>query len=491
MSSTARQAAPARVSFRPRIAPSVADLVFLIVLGFAAFGFGGLLFNGDADLGRHIRVGNEILRRGLFFRDVLSHTNAGRPFVPYEWASEVVFALTDRAWGLVGVTMLSAVLLGTAFFLLARFLLRRGTPPVLVLACCLAAALVGAWHWAARPHLFTLCAIPLALGILESDRPRPLATVALFCAWANLHGGFLFGLVLVSIYFGGAVLERDVAAARRLGLTLAAAVLGSLVNPTGPSLLPYVLSTLGEHAIINATVETQSPDFHQLAARPFLLAILATLALLGRRGRPMPLRRVLVVCATLAFGLMAQRNMEFFAMAGLPLLVLGAESPRMRLARAFEQGEAWAVPGAWSFAGIVAVLLMLGPGHDRLEAAMRQPQFIPERYPVEAVRRAREAGLDGRMFNDLNWGGYILYAWPEQRVFIDAQSDFYGSAFFEEYGRIVRMDPGWRDALHRYGVTMALIPTKWSRLADAFAHLPGWRVWYRDATATLLVGDGR
>ena len=51
------------------------------------------------------------------------------------------------------------------------------------------------------------------------------------------------------------------------------------------------------------------------------------------------------------------------------------------------------------------------------------------------------------MFNNFIWGGYLLHAWPEQRVFIDGGTDHYGEKLFNEYIQVWNLDPGWRDVL--------------------------------------------
>ena len=65
----------------------------------------------------------------------------------------------------------------------------------------------------------------------------------------------------------------------------------------------------------------------------------------------------------------------------------------------------------------------------------------------------------GKMFNYFTWGGYLLYReWPEQKVFIDGQTDFYGEALTRQYERVITLAPGWEDVLNQYHVRWVLIP---------------------------------
>jgi hypothetical protein len=77
------------------------------------------------------------------------------------------------------------------------------------------------------------------------------------------------------------------------------------------------------------------------------------------------------------------------------------------------------------------------------------------------------------MFNDFVYGGYILYAWPEQRVFIDGQSDFYEVPLNRLYMSIRQAHPGWQRRLDSLGVSMVLVPAD-APLAWRLADAPQW-----------------
>jgi hypothetical protein len=79
----------------------------------------------------------------------------------------------------------------------------------------------------------------------------------------------------------------------------------------------------------------------------------------------------------------------------------------------------------------------------------------------------------------------MIYAWPEQKVFIDGGADFYGPELTRTWSMIGQLQPFWRDSLERFGVDLALVPT-----GAAFTHEllrePDWRLRDCDPTAALL-----
>jgi hypothetical protein len=115
--------------------------------------------------------------------------------------------------------------------------------------------------------------------------------------------------------------------------------------------------------------------------------------------------------------------------------------------------------------------------------------FDPRVFPVRAADWLEEHPMRGEMFNDFNWGGYLLFRlWPNQRVFVDSQSDFYGESLVREYESILESRPGWQTALRTHDVAWVIIPPS-SPLARALAADPGWRNIYADSTAVIYTSS--
>jgi hypothetical protein len=199
-----------------------------------------------------------------------------------------------------------------------------------------------------------------------------------------------------------------------------------------------------------------------------------------------------VLLATVAFALHSARNIPLFCLTALPLLAVHLDPEwrelrwrsLARLRAAVTLGDRQARAGGWAAA---ATLLFVGLGLSGGRVAgvpVVQAEYDATIFPVDAIRYARGAGLEGRMFNAFIWGGYILYAWPEQRVFIDGQTDFYGEALTREYARIAGTLPGWREGLDERSIELVIVPSG-SPLSAALADEPGWRTAHRDSTAVV------
>jgi hypothetical protein len=311
----------------------------------------------------------------------------------------------------------------------------------------MAAAVLSAAHWLARPHLFTMLAVVLLLELLERPGRRTLwPYFVLFVVWANLHGGFFFGCVTIGIYLAGELMEAWLAAsearaewlarARHHAMAFGLGLVASLVNPNGWRNLAHVAGFFGNSAILRQTQEFMSPDFHTINGKLFLLMLLVVVATfaLTRRRPPMPV--LLIVLANIAFSLISQRNIELFALLAMPLLALTYDAewralPVLRRPKEVFQREHQGSYGGAAAAICALVLAGVALAGGKVAGVDVVPDhYDPKTFPVEAVTKGRQAHLQGRMFNNFIWGGYLLQAWPEQRVFIDGGTDHYGEKLF-------------------------------------------------------------
>ena len=492
----------AQDSRRTFLIPSIPDLVFaaLVVLQVAAASV--MLLNRDGDLPRHIAVGKVMLENHAVVReDFFSHTAYGQPFLAYEWLSQLIFAAVYEYAGLDAVAVLTAVVIASAYALLAGFLIRRGVAIDLVILTVACAALLGMTHWAARPHAFSFAASAILLTLLEPGKPRRLLWfVPLFALWANLHPGFLFGLGILGLVTLGDLAEAIAGdkqpswwrASRYHGAALGLAGVATLLNPFGIGLHLHSLGHLGNSEIIRSVAEFRSPDFQALPGLVFLGILLLVLAAVGTRRSRLDAPTLLVFLATVALSLQSRRYIALFGIMLLPLLAIAiAEDwerwvPRVLRGpgRTLAQGDRLARRGGVTLA-VIALLVLAVSSREGQRRQYVVTQFDSNVFPIDAVKFARKAGVTGHLYNDYKWGGYLTLAWPEQRVFIDGFADFYGTRIFREYQRVAGLQPGWRGVLERRTVDLVLVRADAS-LAEELASDSAWRELYRDDVAVLL-----
>lgn len=485
-------------SARRWLIPSYGAILTLAALVTALVLRGTRMFAHDGDGGRHIRLGREIIERGQILRtDVVSHTRDGNPIVLYEWLSEVALHGADVAAGLPGVAVFAALLFTVAVWGVYRSAIELGALRPLALGAALLGLLSQLIHLLPRPHLFTTALAAVYLILLlrfaRSDRAWALVPLPfLMVIWANLHGGFLLGFALVIAFLVGALLgSAEFAGGRRsarpLAVMMIACLAASLVTPYGLESWTYTTGHLGSDFFLAVTEEFQSVDFHRAYGRAFLVVLFAGPALwMTGRVRVSWLGAGLYLFFA-ASALYSARNIPLFALATLPWLAVwcedvlegggGTAATVLARLRGMDRDDRSLRPWGWTLAGIGLVAWAVGPDAARY-------QFDPEAFPVRAVERLSKIDTSGHVFNQMRWGGYLLYAAPDILVFIDGQADFYGEELAREYLLAVNGQAGWRDVLDRHGVEWTLIGAR-QPLAQLLALDAEWSRVYTDHVAVV------
>jgi hypothetical protein len=135
---------------------------------------------------------------------------------------------------------------------------------------------------------------------------------------------------------------------------------------------------------------------------------------------------------------------------------------------------------------IVIMIVTLFMSGVNLDFNRNGNQFLSSNFPVSAADWVQEQEDMGPVFNYFPWGGYLLYRmWPEEQVFIDGQTDFYGEALTRQYERVITLSEGWHRILIEYQVQWVIMPIE-SRLVKALLDEPQWEMNYQDETAVIL-----
>jgi hypothetical protein len=523
--------------------PSVRDIIF-VVLFWALLA--GPLSNrplADADIGWHIRTGEQILATHALPRtDPFSSTMQGQPWFAWEWLYDLLLGILHRACGLNGVVWLCSLLVAATFALLLSQLLRRGTGLLLAIVLMLLAEAASAIHLYARPHIVSWLFSLLWFVVLEhwercehTSVPRwiPWFFPASMLLWVNLHGGWLFGVVLLGIYSFAVFVEswrtqdpfaaiRSSRRARAMAWAWVASVLATLVNPFGWRLHAHIYRYLSDRYLMDRIDEFRSPDFHGWAERCFAVILMLALIAFWSNGRSnnrikLRLSQLLVVLLAAYAGFYSSRNLPvssmLLALIAGPILwenfVSLADKPgawqwvrnsadristfsdRMGAQEMRLRGHLWPVV---SVALALAICLHGGRLGSR---QLIDAHFDQQRMPVAAVTFLLEE-LHGEqastepVFSTDNWGGYLIYRmnpgrlYPERKVVVDDRHDLYGSGRIRQYLILMQAEPGWQSVLKEWRIRTALLPTG-STLANLLREVPqDWRVAYEDKVAVVF-----
>lgn len=451
----------------------------------------------------HLAVGRRILEEGSIpSRGVGSATFGDKPWHDNEWGFQaMVAAIAPTERDPSGALVLTqggraALIVLRASFLAATLALLSGTmtlagvgPTTRALGLLLAAFLgFGNLFWDIRPQIVSYAALAAVGFLLEWDRRGARwagpGILAVFAVWANVHGAFLVGIVLVAAEAAGELVAgiRD-AASRRRGARLAIIALASPIaacfNPHGWLQVTHPFRYLLEPSIHAANAEWERP---RLARLPLLDATVVLYAIASWARARWRVGEILRVAAIVVLFLSAIRHLPLVAIVVVPALA-GALTEAGRRGRSWSRWDpsspAWA-PGrrrallAVAIAAIVVALSgakFVGPT-PRFEERMVRPM------PENGVRFVLGEAVAGNGFNAYRFGGFLMFRlYPEERVFMDGRNDLYGDYRTEVYVPLLAAEPGWETIwdreTSRHDVGWVLIDET-EPLARALAKRSGW-----------------
>lgn len=475
--------------------PRIRDMIFLIIFS-AAMAVGWRTLNTDSDLPRHLRMGQFIVEtRSIPQTEMFSYALEDHPYVAHEWLAGVIYYFFYKLLGLKGVVFLTATLISGAFFILYTALSREHDEKLLTGFFILWGAANTSLHWIARPYLFTMLFLAIWLVLIDAvARGRKMyfwLPPILMVVWGNMHAEFVAGFLVLIAYMAGwcwdFLFDRENANPKILYNLAGISVLSfaaSLLNPFGLRTWTTILSYLGNDYLMSTINETRPPDFTDpLFLIEFSLIIASILIFALKKGAQQSGQAFLLAGFT-ALAMTSGRNIHLygivapFVLAG-PAIAATDSALQRKVTAAVAHIEGKLKGLVWP------VLIMLACWSALIMGKIGDRYFIdPELFPVQAVDWLEANPQSGRMFNDFNWGGYIVWRlWPEQKDFIDSQSDLTGEVS-RLYLNAQKLTPGWEQVFVQYNIEWVLMPVD-SILSQELAR-SGWKIIYQDTTAVIL-----
>ena len=459
----------------------------------------------DPDMWWHLRTGQLILEAGIPHHDTFSFTVPDHEWITHEWLSQVFMWGVYGIGGLPGLILGFALLIALAFWLVYLCSVGR---PFLAAFVVLLAAVASAIVWGARPQIFNLLLAAAFVHVVERYRTKEVSQRALWLLplltilWANLHSGYLLGIVLLGTYTVGEALQRWLSphdertlawtAVRSLALITVVSFLTAVVNPNGPELWIYPFFTLGSQAMQAYIQEWHSPDFHMSYFWPFAgMMALGVASWLFSRQRPV-MSELLLFLGTAAAGLISARHIPLFAIVAAPIvarhLLSASEGTRSYPWLSGRAPLPHLTPATAVLNWLVLALALAAAAGWTAHKIGGNETVVAAHYPVAAVDFLEREGLTTTPgYNSYNWGGYLI--WRGLPVFVDGRADVYGDDFLFFYRQTFEVQETWQEPLDQFRVTYVIMERS-SSLATLLESSNSWREAFQDSVAQVFVRAG-
>jgi hypothetical protein len=441
------------------------------------------------DLAYHIRAGNSMLDTHALIRtDTYTFTAAGKPWLDQQWLSQVLFALVHRAGGWAALHLLRAALVGAIFLFVFLSCAAAGASKKAAAGLTLGAFVVSVGGLGLRPQLLGMLLFSITLWLLfQRERlPRALWAIPLIVAvWANTHGSFFLGPLLVALAYLDDVRRRSRHQKRTLAV-VAVSVGAVTLNPFGLRVWGYAASLSSNRVITRFVSEWQPPDLRDPAGVIFFLSAIAVVGFLARRAVVTPWSTLLFFGVFFVIGLVAIRGIFWWALAA-PVMVaeLRTEDRGASVARP-DPGRVGANLAIVALLAVLAVSALpwwraANPLASSAELVADAPRGVTERL-------RRVLGPGDRIFNAQRWGSWFEFALPGNPVAVDSRIEVIPGSVWTAYADVSFGRQGWQSILDRWRVSVVVANRdQQHELIPLILKDPGWRLVYRDRLGLVFV----
>ena len=459
----------------------------------------------DSDFWWHIASGREIVQNGIPSIDpfgVFSATDAVRndTVLKGQWLGQVVLFKLYGAGGVNAVVAFRVLVLLACLGLVVWRMRLLGVKSLALWPVLAIVAVVATNFGGERPQLLSFLFAALFFAVLdraehlssESNRWRWLVALPVITVlWANSHGGVLLGVALMGLWSGLKMFDAQCPRREKIHWCLAmlAVVLTSLATPNGIQTYLYLFNLEGSVLQSRTSEYISAFQLYTLGhvwpqfwvAVYYMLAIMASVTL-ARQRRWIPLALLLFLGA---ISLSSFRYFIFFLLIAAPYVALGLQAFVSRWASVRSQNL---------FHGSLIFLLLglLVTGVVRGE--MFRGGFLEQKHPVAMADFVVEKNLQGRSFNNMEWGGYLLWRLsPQVNIYIDGR--MLDQTRFPPYTHILWATPQGIQQFERENFQLVMMPLHGQydpqryKLIDYLRTRPEWQLVYRDARGVVFKRD--
>lgn len=468
----------------------------------------------DFDIWFHLKSGELfVTQKSLQFTEVFSHAAFGREWRPFEWLFQIIVYVLSSWLGLAIIPFFMSIFVVITLFFFLRildYIFQVSLPQRLFWGFIFFASTYE--FNTARPHVlaYAMFAVIIFLILSRIFKSKkwiwfsPLVTLF----WANVHStafiswGLMlaFGLIITIRWF----FERRknyLITARDLLILTVINFLITIFPPMGfrdYKLLWHFFTNrefLGNFiAEWSPVTETDNPIGVYVYLTYFVLAFACFFFVVFKRKNLVFNLWVVPFLVVGVAGFTAARNV-FLGMFGILVVLAWGVSN----VRSLVEDKRILNLRTLTIVGVIMAVLLIGL-HGRIFLEKRRLVASTRRYyPVQSTEFVRKY-LKGNMWNDYNYGGYILYqVYPKLQVFIDGRADVYLCCEMHDY-LLLAVNKGMDDDKYRqflnifwdeYDINFAIISTQKHNVMRRISALlntdPDWALVFWDDDSQVFV----
>lgn len=447
----------------------------------------------DPDLGWHLKAGEEVhLNKAVPYENYYNYVFPAEEnfWINHEWLSDYLLFLAYDNWGYPFINIFFALLIILILITLNNFVVKKIIKDARSIYIILAIEVLGLRamlpHFGVRIQEISVLFLLLLLIIIFNFEKRALNKnsryflillwlIPLFYLWANLHAGFLLGIFILIFYLGIKIAEKIVynfkdkkmrktlesffnLENRLSNKNLKAFFVFSLLAITSTALTPYGLKLFDflysyKNTAYLKIISEWLPQYYwplmyeqiiyiSLVSAGWIITIFFYKNYKNNRHGKIFLTPWMLALNFLfiILTIKSKRHFPLFFVVSLPFIssFFYHEFKEIMLRGVKKTNSIidWFLKiFLISIFVCVASLIVIN-----INFIYNPFDYFSQSYPRDAtsfLRENHEKYSSANIFNNYNWGGYLIHEYPEKKLFIDGrlpQKEINNHSFIEEYG---------------------------------------------------------
>lgn len=434
-------------------------LIGVIILFYFAYFIFRTAVTSDPDFGWHLQFGRLITAtHSIPLKDQYSYTMPSYDFIDHEWGMDIFISEVYDHFGIWPLTIFFSFIVACGLYIITLGIDKRFISPFLFLVGGTVFDFIGI-----RPQTVSWLFLALLSVIIFQDKIWKRFKFFLplfFLLWANLHGDFAIGLVILAIViFGRMIEERKYNAKDFLVFSLSLVI--TLCNPYGYHLWTEVLKSATD-PVLRTSITEWYPAIYFINIA-FWVYALVSVFLLIRYFKRFSISTLVLYTVLFASGMASMRNIPVFAIMSLYPTMQGV-SYLYEEAKKKEYGKSRFMIGHFWF--FIICLFMFLPQLAGYTYGVFTSYKVQGFYPDGAIAYLHKHLPKGQIFASYDWGGYLIWKLPEKKVFIDGRMPSWRNAkaptnestyAFGEYRNILSGKEPFSYASTKYSINTVLV----------------------------------
>ncbi len=450
---------------------------------------------GNSDIFWQLKTGELTMKTGSVpTKDPFSFTREGKRWIDQEWLSGIIFHLTEKRLGFEGLSLLSVVLgASLCSILFLAFFYSSGSLERSMIFCTAAIFLSAFRLQLMRPEIFGFIFFASFLMILSKNKNPGIKSLAylipLQILWTNMHGSALLGPVLAFFMIEG-ISKKIIFVALLLTATAA--------SPFGTDAITFPASHMLSGFTIGNVSDWKRPVIslsHLDIPAVGAIALALVAAFLAITKRKFDIGLIVISSASLFAGMRSARFLPFAIISSLFLIssTCKKNGHKPSILKIPLIAVLITIFSATAYIDGIPYSAFVDSGRTYLEKGRPGGIGIDEAMlPSDAASFIEKHLRGGRIFNDMGYGGYLIYRlWPQEKVFIDTRTELYGDEFIKEYSDALFSESAFDTLVSKYRLSH-VIYDKRQILAEGgplkfLVGKVGWRPVFESGNAVIFI----